>query len=181
MKYNEKLNINELIDDRISYLKQNGKNDLILENVNEIKSKIKINNNKISIRDKKVVYDQLYPPLNRDPIYNNTQYNENELVSNLLFYNNTRNSGYDTYHLVANLTRDSDNFQLLLFGRLKCRGCTSEFYASPADINLASIKIPIDKVNDIYNIPSIIKINDIYPGTYKVIELKYPDYPTNYY
>ena len=70
---------------------------------------------------------------------------------------------------------------MLLFGRLKCRGCVSEFYATPADINLASIKVPIEKLNDIYNIPDNININDIYPGSYKVTQLKYPDYPTNYY
>jgi hypothetical protein len=56
---------------------------------------------------------------------------------------------------------------------MKCRGCQSEFYATPADINLASIKIPIDKINDIYNIPEEIKIQNIFPGLYKVTELKY--------
>ena len=70
---------------------------------------------------------------------------------------------------------------MLLFGRLKCRGCGSEFYASPADKNLSNIKIKIDKLKDIYNIPDNIYIDDIYPGNYKITELKYPDNQTIYY
>jgi len=70
---------------------------------------------------------------------------------------------------------------MLLFGRLKCRGCNSEFYASPADKNLSSIKIKLEKIKDIYNLPENINVDDIYPGEYKLIELKYPDNQTIYY
>ena len=70
---------------------------------------------------------------------------------------------------------------MLLFGRLKCRGCGSEFYASPADKNLSNIKIKIENIKDIYNIPDSINIGDVYPGNYKITELKYPDNQTIYY
>ena len=69
---------------------------------------------------------------------------------------------------------------MLLFGRLKCRGCGSEFYASPADKNLSNIKIKIEKLKDIYNLPDNINIEDVYPGNYKLTELKYPDNQTIY-
>ena len=53
--------------------------------------------------------------------------------------------------------------------------------ASPADKNLSSIKIKLDNIKDIYNLPNEINIDDIYPGKYKLIELKYPDNQTIYY
>ena len=50
-------------------------------------------------RDNLVLKDKLYPPLNRYPLSDRIN----------LFNNYTRDS-YDTYHLVGNLTRKSDNF-----------------------------------------------------------------------
>ena len=143
---------------------------------NIIENNLKIDDNKYEniklniIRDNLVLKDKLYPPLNRQP-----------LTDNINIFNNYTRDSYDTYHLVGNLTRLSDNFQMLLFGRLKCRGCQSEFYASPADKNLSSIKIKLDNIKDIYNLPNEINIDDIYPGKYKLIELKYPDNQTIYY
>ncbi len=51
------------------------------------------------IRDNLVLKDNLYPPLNRYPLSER----------NIVFNNYTRDS-YDTFHLVGNLTRTSDNF-----------------------------------------------------------------------
>jgi hypothetical protein len=73
----------------------------------EIKEKEKdidddISNNSIKdviIRDNLVLSNNLYPPLNRYPLSER----------NVIFNNHTRDS-YDTYHLVGNLTRITDNF-----------------------------------------------------------------------
>lgn len=174
-------------------------NKLINDSINKSTNKLtnlNIDSNlysNINIRDRQILYDPLYPPLNRDPVFIKNDYIniksnlsnqilQNKNLSNQLISYPTRDSN-DTFHLIANLTRidPDDKLQLLLFGRLKCRGCKSEFYASPVDINFSSIKIPIDKLNDIYNIPNEIIINDVYPGTFKVFELKYHDLSSNYY
>ncbi len=51
------------------------------------------------IRDNLVLKDKLYPPLNRYP-----------LSDRINIINNFTRESYDTYHLVGNLTRKTDNF-----------------------------------------------------------------------
>ena len=69
-------------------------NDKEIENEND---DIKLND--VIIRDNLVLSNNLYPPLNRYPLSER----------NVVFNNYTRDS-YDTYHLVGNLTRITDNF-----------------------------------------------------------------------
>jgi len=77
-------------------------NDKDKDKEKEIIIKEDDNNNDMKIniiRDNLVLKDKLYPPLNRYPI-----------TDKINIFNNYTRDSYDTYHLVANLTRNSDNF-----------------------------------------------------------------------
>ena len=88
---NNNLSNNNLLDNNL--LDNNILDNNILDNNEIIKNNI--------IRDNLVLKDNLYPPLNRDP--------NNIILSYNMFNYKTRDS-YDTYHLVGNLTRKTDNF-----------------------------------------------------------------------
>ena len=98
--YNNKNNESKI---NIKYLKKMCKNkfnnDKEKEKEKEYEYEINDVIEKNIIRDNLVLKDNLYPPLNRYPL----------TERNIAFNNYTRDS-YDTYHLVGNLTRSTDNF-----------------------------------------------------------------------
>jgi hypothetical protein len=138
----------------------------------------------VEIRDRKVVSDQLYPPLNRTD--NNTH---EELVKNI----NNRgmyiriNDINDKYRLVAYVTnsseeRDAGNNNWKLFARQKDRNI-SDFYMKPTDNN-NDMKVPItddivigDRLRDIYNIPKQLTFNSplFNKNPYNVVEIPKAD------
>ena len=152
-------------------------NKTIVEKNNEV-------NNIVEIRDRKVVSDQLYPPLNRTD--NKTH---EELVKNI----NTRgmyiqtNDINDKYRLVAYVTnnseeRDAGNNNWKLFARQKDRNI-SDFYMKPTDNN-NDMKVTItddivigDRLRDIYNIPKQLTLNSplFNKNPYNVVEIPKAD------
>ena len=96
--YNNKNNESKI---NIKYLKKMCKNKFNNDKEKEKEYEYEINDviEKNIIRDNLVLKDNLYPPLNRYPL----------TERNIAFNNYTRDS-YDTYHLVGNLTRSTDNF-----------------------------------------------------------------------
>ena len=172
----------------------NANNDKICLSLNEYNKLITANktiaeknnevNNIVEIRDRKVVSDQLYPPLNRTD--NKTH---EELVKNI----NTRgmyirtNDINDKYRLVAYVTnnseeRDAGNNNWKLFARQKDRNI-SDFYMKPTDNN-NDMKVPItddivigDRLRDIYNIPKQLTLNSplFNKNPYNVVEIPKAD------
>lgn len=112
------------------------------------------------IRDRKVLNDPLYPPLNRSDNKTHAELANN--IANRNMYIRTNDMG-DTYRLVGYVTNNSDdkdtgNNNWKLFARQKDRHI-SEFYMKPTDNN-NDVKVPItddiivgDRLRDIYNIP----------------------------
>lgn len=112
------------------------------------------------VRDRKVLEDQLYPPLNRSDNRTHTELVNNITNRNMYIRTNDIN---DTYRLVGYVTNNSDekdtgNNNWKLFARQKDRNI-SEFYMKPTDNN-NDVKVPItddivigDRLRDIYNIP----------------------------
>lgn len=117
-------------------------------------------------RDRKVLNDQLYPPLNRSDNITHTNLANNINKRNM--YVNT-NDMRDTYRLVAYVTNGSDekdtgNNNWKLFARQKDRNM-SDFYLKPTDNN-NDIKVPVSddiivggRLRDIYDIPRKITFN----------------------
>jgi hypothetical protein len=117
-------------------------------------------------RDRKVLNDQLYPPLNRSDNITHTNLANNINKRNM--YVNT-NDMRDTYRLVAYVTNGSDekdtgNNNWKLFARQKDRNI-SDFYLKPTDNN-NDIKVPVSddivvggRLRDIYDIPRKITFN----------------------
>ena len=113
------------------------------------------------IRDRKVLGDPLYPPLNRSDNKTHTELANN--IANRNMYIRTNDMG-DTYRLVGYVTnnsadKDVGNNNWKLFARQKDRHI-SEFYMKPTDNN-NDVKVPItddiivgNRLRDIYNIPS---------------------------
>ena len=113
------------------------------------------------VRDRKVLEDQLYPPLNRSDNRTHTELVNNITNRNMYIRTNDIN---DTYRLVGYVTNNSDekdtgNNNWKLFARQKDRNI-SEFYMKPTDNN-NDVKVPItddiivgDRLRDIYNIPN---------------------------
>ena len=112
------------------------------------------------IRDRKVLNDPLYPPLNRSDNKTHAELANN--IANRNMYIRTNDMG-DTYRLIGYVTNNSDdkdtgNNNWKLFARQKDRHI-SEFYMKPTDNN-NDVKVPItddiivgDRLRDIYNIP----------------------------
>jgi hypothetical protein len=138
----------------------------------------------VETRDRKVVEDQLYPPLNRSD--NKTH---SELVKNInsrRMYIQT-NSINDKYRLVAYVTNNSEekdvgNNNWKLFARQKDRNI-SDFYMKPTDNN-NDMKVHItddivvgDRLRDIYNIPKQITFNSpLFNKTpYNIVEIPKAD------
>ena len=126
-----------------------------------IKEKNNVEKNNVEIRDRKVVEDQLYPPINR--------------------------ADNKTHRLVAYVTnnseeKDAGNNNWKLFARQKDRNI-SEFYMKPTDNN-NDMKVPItdsivvgERLRDIYNIPKQLTLNSplFNANPYNVVEIPKAD------
>ena len=120
----------------------------------------------VDTRDRKVVEDQLYPPLNRSDNKTHSELVKNINSRNMYIQTNSIN---DKYRLVAYVTnnaeeKDVGNNNWKLFARQKDRNI-SDFYMKPTDNN-NDMKVPItddivvgDRLRDIYNIPKQITFN----------------------
>lgn len=135
-------------------------------------------------RDRKVLEDDLFPPLNRGDTKTHT--NLSNSINKRQLYVNTQETG-DTFRLVAYVsstsdTRDSGNNNWKLFARQKDRH-SSEFYMIPTD-NTNDLKISINNDNvignnlrDIYDIPQQISFNSplLNKDPYNVVEVPKAD------
>jgi hypothetical protein len=135
-------------------------------------------------RDRKVLNDQLYPPLNRSDNITHTNLANNINKRNM--YINT-NDIRDTYRLVGYVTNNSDekdtgNNNWKLFARQKDRN-TSDFYMKPTDNN-NDIKVTISdeivvggRLRDIYDIPRKITFNSpmLNKESYDIVEVPKAD------
>jgi hypothetical protein len=137
--------------------------NILLDKANHNKNKSSSNTSESDdtvVRDRKVLEDQLYPPLNRSDNRTHTELVNNITNRNMYIRTNDIN---DTYRLVGYVTNNSDekdtgNNNWKLFARQKDRNI-SEFYMKPTDNN-NDVKVPItddivlgDRLRDIYNIP----------------------------
>jgi hypothetical protein len=122
-------------------------------------------------RDYRVINDPLYPPEQRSD--GGSLYYPNP--TNLNFRIPTR--GYPPpYQLKGYLVDESNNGNILqLFGRPKYPGSTEfQYYVSKRDVNNNEIKIDIPQKRELYN-DDRVKINKIFNGDYKYVELKMED------
>ena len=148
-------------------------------------SAVKVNNDTDTIsRDRKVLEDDLYPPLNRGDTKSHTNLANN--INRRRMYVNTQETG-DTFRLVAYLTstsdeKDSGNNNWKLFARQKDRHF-SEFYIIPTD-NTNDLKISINNDNvvghrlrDVYDIPQQLTFNSplLNKEPYDVVEVPKAD------
>ena len=137
--------------------------NILLDKANHNKNNTTNTNdtNDTVVRDRKVLNDPLYPPLNRTDNKTHTELVNNITNRNMYIRTNDIN---DTYRLVGYVTnnsqeKDTGNNSWKLFARQKDRNI-SEFYMKPTDNN-NDMKVPItddiivgDRLRDIYNIPS---------------------------
>jgi hypothetical protein len=137
--------------------------NILLDKANHNKNNTTNTNdtNDTVVRDRKVLNDPLYPPLNRSDNKTHTELVNNITNRNMYIRTNDIN---DTYRLVGYVTnnsqeKDTGNNNWKLFARQKDRNI-SEFYMKPTDNN-NDMKVPItddiiigDRLRDIYNIPS---------------------------
>lgn len=135
-------------------------------------------------RDRKVLDDDLYPPLNRGDTRSHTNLANN--INRRRMYVNTQETG-DTFRLVAYVTstsdeKDSGNNNWKLFARQKDRHF-SEFYMIPTD-NTNDLKISINNDNvvghrlrDVYDIPQQLTFNTplLNKEPYDVVEVPKAD------
>jgi hypothetical protein len=122
-------------------------------------------------RDYRVINDPLYPPEQRSDT--GSYYYPNP--TSLNFRIPTR--GYPPpYQLKGYLVDDNNSANILqLFGRPKYPGSTEfEYYVSKRDINNNEIKIDIPQKRELFNNDTV-KVNKIFNGTYKYVELKMED------
>lgn len=141
------------------------------------------------VRDKRVLHDQLYPPLNREerdalmfappPPIDTTGHKEDTF----------RLLGYITYtDDDAHSKKDAGNNTWKCMGRMKNRH-EGEFYAVPANTN-DDLKIPLEpgtlasgRLRDLDTIPSELQFNSPFfnRGTYTFVELPKRDLGSVYY
>jgi hypothetical protein len=122
-------------------------------------------------RDYRVINDPLYPPEQRSDT--GSSYYPNP--TSLNFRIPTR--GYPPpYQLKGYLVDENNNGNILqLFGRPKYPGSSEfQYYVSKRDINNNEIKIDIPQKRELYN-DDRVKINKIFNGDYKYVELKMED------
>jgi len=161
---------------------------LSMQEYNKLLSKNNCNVEKniidIETRDRKVVQDQLYPPLNRSDNKTHSELVKN--INNRSMYIQT-NGINDKYRLVAYVTnnaeeKDVGNNNWKLFARQKDRNI-SDFYMKPTDNN-NDMKVPItddivvgDRLRYIYNIPKQITFNSpLFNKTpYNIVEIPKAD------
>jgi hypothetical protein len=138
----------------------------------------------IETRDRKVIEDQLYPPLNRSDNKTHSELVKNINSRNMYIQTNNMNDKYRLVGYVTNNAEEKDvgNNNWKLFARQKDRNI-SDFYMKPTDNN-NDIKVPItddivvgDKLRDIYNISKHITFNSpLFNNTpYNIIEIPKAD------
>jgi hypothetical protein len=143
-----------------------------------------LNADKVQMRDERVLYDPLYPPLNRS----NTETTARYIAS--IRPTATRDTS-DTYRIVGYLVDEEDkNETWKLYAREQHRGGRADFYATPANRNF-DVKVSLDnnvitskdKFRDMYSIPDQVRINHpmFSQSSYKVVELPKTDFNSNYY
>lgn len=132
----------------------------------------------VDTRDRRVLHDPLYPPLDR--------------VSRAAIPDirplSSRGDSTDTFRLMAYLVNTQNkNDVWKLYGRQKhARGSEGEFYITSADRTI-DIKIPLDRssgLHDIYALPSEITIKSpLFDGnaTYQIAELSKTDFSSSLY
>lgn len=144
------------------------------------------------VRDRQVIYDQLYPPLNRtDRItFDTVAYETNQRNINIPTNINAMN---DSYRMVGYIVTTDENKKDIGGGTWKVMGKNknrnqSEFYLVPTDRN-SEVKIPITddivvgtKIRDIYNIPNNINFNSPFLSStpYQFVELPKTDWQGDY-
>jgi hypothetical protein len=143
-----------------------------------------LNVDKVQMRDERVLYDPLYPPLNRSNVDTTSRY----IAS--IRPTATRDSS-DTYRIIGYLVDEEDkNETWKLYAREQHRGGRADFYATPANRNY-DVKVSLDnnvitskdKFRDMYSIPDQVSINHpmFTRSSYKVVELPKTDFESNYY
>jgi hypothetical protein len=135
----------------------------------------------VTERDRRVMHDDLYPPLNRPDSDSMRNMNIRPLA--------TRGSN-DTFRLIGYLVDESDKNEVWkLFARQQYTGGRAEFYATPANRNF-EMKVTLDnniitsrdKFTDIYTLPDFVNISHpmFSRNTYKVIQLQQSDFSSQY-
>jgi len=180
------MNAKEEDDIKSEYSTPSNKICMSIDEFNKLRDSIvKVNNDTDTIsRDRKVLEDDLYPPLNRGDTKSHTNLANN--INRRRMYVNTQETG-DTFRLVAYLTstsdeKDSGNNNWKLFARQKDRHF-SEFYIIPTD-NTNDLKISINNDNvvghrlrDVYDIPQQLTFNSplLNKEPYDVVEVPKAD------
>jgi hypothetical protein len=123
-------------------------------------------------RDRQVIEDPLYPPLNRD--HSSTPQ---------IFYQRTRKED-DRYRLVAYMVAQEDPSDTWkLFARDTGRG-RANFYMMPSDKN-SDIKVSLEtpQLRDIYDIPRSLNVSSpvLRHTSYQIMELQKSDMDSPYY
>jgi len=146
----------------------------------------------VTMRDRAVLDDPLYPPLARveRPIFD-------ELIDNMNVNISTRGSE-DTFRQIGFLINTNKNVMDMgsnnwkLYGRQSYRGSTiGEFYVIPTNDFKADMKIYIkdnmmvgpEKMRDLYALPTRIKLNAPFFGKeeYEIVELPKADLNSRYF
>jgi hypothetical protein len=144
------------------------------------KSNIVNMNDLIDKRDKAVLANALYPPLNRNPKPIANDYLKYK--RNGLFDYSTRDNS-DTYRLMGYLINSANKDETWnIFGRQKYSGSShGEFYATRQCNQNTCTKIPItrdiltgNKIDDYYNLPNVLTFDSplFTTDNYDVVQLK---------
>lgn len=138
----------------------------------------------IDSRDRQVLQDPLYPPLNRSDAV--TQANTTSAIRTGQLYQNP-NDTLDSFHLIGYLSstehdRDAGGNNWKLFGRMKDRN-QGDYYILPANNNI-DLKIALtndiivgERLRDLYTIPKELRFNSpmLNHGPYQVVEIPKSD------
>lgn len=136
-------------------------------------------------RDRKVVSDQLYPPLNRTDERNHVAV-VREVQVGQLYQNPT--DAMDSFRLIGYLTNnepisDAGGNNWKLFARMKDRN-QGEFYIMSANTNI-DLKIPLtsdvvvgEKLRDVYTLPKEMRFNSpmLHKSAYQFTEIPKADF-----
>lgn len=146
----------------------------------------------ISKRDRRVLHDDLYPPLNRTEASNH-QAIQKEIHQGHLYNNASPNGFQDQFRLIGYLsnlsaTKDAGHNNWKLLGRMKDRH-QGEYYIIPANSQL-DIKIPLtsdivvgERLRDTYSLPKEMRFNSplLNNTPYVFIEIPKTDFSSPFY
>lgn len=135
----------------------------------------------VTERDQRVLYDELYPPLNRQ---------DADSVRSIAMKPIPTRGINDTFRLIGYLVDETDKNEVWkLFARQQYSGGRAEFYASPANRNF-DMKVSLDnnvitsreKFRDLYTIPEYVTVSHpmFTRNQYKVIQLPQSDFTSQY-